>query len=133
MPDPAAAATAPLHLPPASVDFNALHDALKGGASHAEALDAAVIAETVALTGAEAEARAAESAAVAPSLHGKGAEELAGIATIEQVLHALDRDGKVVPFAEAGSIARQREAIEAKRAGTPILPPTPGDAAAGAE
>lgn len=122
MSDPAAAATAAVQLPPASVDFNALHDALKRGASHAEALDAAVIKDTVALTGAEAEARAAESAAEAPSLHGKSADDLADIATVEQVLHALDRDGNVVAFAEAGSIARQRDAIEAKRAGTPILP-----------
>lgn len=125
MSDTAAPATAAIQLPPASVDFNALHDALKAGKSHDEARAAAVVEETVALTGDEAAARAAESVAEAPSLHGRSADELADIATLEQVLHAHDRDGNVVAFADAGSIARQREAIEAKRTGTPVLPPEP--------
>lgn len=108
------------NLPPASVDFNALHDALAAGATPEEACEAAVIAETVPISADEAAARAAASVIEAPKLAGLTKSELLAIGEAEAVTLALDKDGFGIPFADASN-PRMIEAIEAKRRGE-LLP-----------
>jgi hypothetical protein len=115
-------------LPPASVDFNALNDACRDGLDHAKILDAALIADTVALSADEAATRAAESVAAAPSVAGLNKVDLLEIGENETVAYARDRDGNVIPFADATN-DQMREAIEAKRAGQPIEASTTSDVA----
>jgi hypothetical protein len=122
-----ATAVAPL-LPPASVDFNALHEACLAGATHEEALDRAIFPETVAMSADEAAARAAESVAAAPTLAGLNKAQLSDIATVEGVTFARDKDGTVIAFADATN-DQMRDAIEAKRAGEPVEARTTSDAA----
>lgn len=113
-------ASAP-QLPPASIDFNALNDALRAGEPAEKALDTSVIEGTLALSADEAAVRAVQSAAEAPTLSGKTKAELAPIAKAEVVTHARDKDGNVIAFADATQ-PQMVEAIEAKRAGQPIIP-----------
>lgn len=123
MPD--ATPTAP-QLPPASVDFNALDEACRNGLSHAEALDAAVVKETVALSADEARQQAAASVAEAPTLGGLNKAQLLEIAAAdrEDVAYALDDGGNVIAFGDARN-DQMRSAIEAKRRGEPVAPVDP--------
>jgi hypothetical protein len=123
MPDPTVEAGAAVPLPPASVDFNALNDALAAGQDPGKARNDAIVSETLALSADEAQARAAESVAEAPSLAGMVKPDLLDVGDREFVHFARDREGNVIPFADASN-ARMVEAIEAKRAGAPILPET---------
>ncbi|MEA3044575.1 MAG: hypothetical protein QOH47_2413 [Sphingomonadales bacterium] len=109
-------------LPPASIDFNALNDALAAGHAADKARNAAIVEGTLALSADEAQARAAESAAALPSLVGLNKDALVAASAAENVQWAQDSDGNAVPFAEASN-ARMREAIEAMRDGTPIASP----------
>ena len=120
--------TAAVQLPPAGVDFNALHDALADGATPEEARNAGVIAETVAISADEAAARAAQSIAEAPTLGKLDKAALIELAGEKCVTHARNAEGVVIPFADATN-AQMREAIEASRAGTPILPDAETDVA----
>ena len=106
---------------PASYDFNALHDALAGGAGADEAHETAVIADTVAISADEAASRAIESAAELPSLKGADKAALLAAGEAEGVAYALNAKGEVIPFGEATN-PQMAEAIEAKRRGEPILP-----------
>lgn len=105
---------APADRPPASIDFNALNDALAAGQSPEDAVAAAIFPETLALSADEAAAQAAESVAEAPKLAGLNKAELLAIGEKESVTDALDKDGFLIPFADASN-PRMIEAIEAKR------------------
>jgi hypothetical protein len=119
--------TARVQLPPAGVDFNKLHDALADGKSPEDARDAALIESTVALSADEAAQRSAESIAEAPSLAKIDKTALIDAGELESVTHARNAEGVVIPFAEATN-AQMRQAIEAMRAGSPILPDVDPDA-----
>jgi hypothetical protein len=106
--------------PPASIDFNKLNDALAAGHSPEDAVAAAIFPETLVVSADEAAARAAESVAEVPKLAGLNKAELLAIGEKEVVTDALDKDGFIIPFAEASN-PRMVEAIEAKRAGA-LLP-----------
>jgi hypothetical protein len=103
-------------LPPASVDFNALHDACVAGASHDEARESAVIEGTVALSADEAATRATASIADAPTLSGKNKAQLLEIAEAEGVTSARDADDNEIAIGEATN-PQIIAAIEAKRSG----------------
>lgn len=110
-----------VQLPPASIDFNAFHDALAEGRSGPEALGSAIVESTLALSADEAAARAVRSQAELPNPARLNKTELLAAGEAEGVLHARNAEGVVVPFAEATN-DEMRAALEAKRAGSPILP-----------
>lgn len=120
--------TAAVQLPPASVDFKALNDALAAGQAPDAAREAAVIPETLALSADEAQAAAAESVAAAPVLTSLSKPDLVDVATAESVLEAKDASGNRIAFAD-GTRAQMIEAIEGRRAGIDIFAPADVDPA----
>lgn len=104
----------PVMLPPASVDFNSLNDALHAGEDPATAVENAIFAETLAMSADEARAAVAESAAERPTLSGLTKAKLLEIAGDEGVTLAL-RDDEEIPVADATN-AQIIAAIETRRA-----------------
>lgn len=102
-------------LPPASVDFNALHDACRAGASQEEAIDASVFAETLA-------APAPGTEPAPPADHGE--DETNGLTKAD--LKAL-LDARGVAFESDANWDRLAELVRANPA--IVTAPAPLDAA----